>query len=111
MALKMKQTPKKLINYENDLVRGTILRCKGKPHYEDSVDFMIIELHQDTKLAYALLVASGYKAGLIYTILPEESIPSENEGHAISVDWLKANWKKWGYPDCPLHEVYLLENQ
>jgi hypothetical protein len=106
----MKQPTKKLINHEGDLVRGSILRCKGKSPYEALVDFMVVELPQDKKRAYALLVASGYKAGLIYATLPEESIPMKNEGYAISVNWLKANWDKWGYFDCPLQEVYLLDN-
>jgi hypothetical protein len=105
----MEQSNNKLINYECNLVRGTVLRCKGFPPYESRVDFMIIELPQDDKLLYALLVISGYKAGLIFSRLPKESIPVENRGCAVSVKWLKSNWQEWGYADCPLQEVYILD--
>jgi hypothetical protein len=100
----------KLINAKNNIERGDILKCKGKPPYEAFVDFMVIELSIDEKNAYALLVVSGYKAGLIFAILPDESVPKENEGYAISVNWLKENWRKWGYFDCPLEDVFLLSS-
>lgn len=68
-----------LINSNKDLVRGTILRCKGNYPYEDYVDFMVIEQQE----RYSLLVISGYKAGLTFVQLPLESIPKQNEGYAI----------------------------
>jgi hypothetical protein len=98
----------KLINTKNNLERGAILKCKGNPPYEAFVDFMVTELSIDEKTVYALLVVSGYKAGLIFSILPDESVPEENEGYAISSNWLRDNWGKWGYFDCPLQDVYLL---
>jgi Immunity protein 45 len=108
MVKKIMQSITKLINTKNDLERGTIIKCKGKYPYEAFVDFMVTELPIDEKRRYALLVVSGYKAGLIFAVLPEESVPKENEGYAISSNWLKDNWEKWGYFDCPLQDVYLL---
>ncbi|WP_207510982.1 Imm45 family immunity protein [Longitalea luteola] len=94
----------KLVDSKEDLVRGSILRCKGKYPYEDYVDFMVIEQQEH----YSLLVISGYKAGLTYVQLPEESVPKNNEGYAISIEWLKLNWNKWGYIDCPVTDVHIL---
>lgn len=40
-----------------------------------------------------LVVASGYKGGLIHSIFPKESADPASRG--LSVDWLIANWEKW----------------
>jgi hypothetical protein len=100
----------KLIDYSNNLARGSILRCKGIWPYEELVDFMVIETPDEHRMIYALLVSSGYKAGIIYTKLPIESIPKEKIGYAVDVKWLIENWTKWGYFSCPLEDVYVLEN-
>ena len=94
----------KLVDSKENLVRGSILRCKGKYPYEDFVDFMIIEQQGE----YALLVISGYKAGLTFVVLPQESVPANNEGYAIDIEWLKSNWSKWGYIDCPVTDVHII---
>jgi hypothetical protein len=101
----------KLNECTNDLTRGEILRCKGKVSYEEFVDFMIVELSCEKIRGYALMVVSGYKAGLVYSYLPQESIPLGDGGYAVNVSWLKLNWAIWGYFDCPLDEVYLLDRQ
>jgi hypothetical protein len=106
----MKKFKSKLVNCTSNLVRGDILRCKGRWPYEKLVDFMIVETLVEGVLLYSLLVASGYKAGLIFTRLPIESIPEENEGFAVNTSWLRDNWMKWGYFECPLEDVYILEN-
>ncbi|WP_143310263.1 Imm45 family immunity protein [Chitinophaga vietnamensis] len=98
----------KLVALKENIERGAILRCKGKYPYEDYVDFMVIESSDEGKLAYSLLVASGYKAGLSFVTLPQESIPSENEGYAINIEWLKSNWSKWGYFECPIEDVHVI---
>ena len=94
----------KLLDSKEDLVRGSIIRCKGKYPYEDYVDFMVIEQQEQ----YALLVISGYKAGLTFVVLPQESVPTNNEGYAINIEWLKSNWSKWGYIDCPVTDVHII---
>jgi Immunity protein 45 len=57
---------------EECIYRGTLLRLPGGYPYESFVDFMVIDLPGDM----ALLVASGYKAGLIRQILPDEALLS-----------------------------------
>ncbi|WP_295928462.1 Imm45 family immunity protein [uncultured Xanthomonas sp.] len=57
---------------------------------------------------YALLNVSGYKAGLIYSILPDGSRPRET-GCAVDCEWLIANWNKWCYFECPLEWVYVVD--
>ena len=42
----------------------------------------------------ALLVATGYKAGLVPQVLPPEAGPTG----ALDRDWLIANWTKWVFP-------------
>lgn len=99
----------KLINYTESLRRGTTLRCKGIWPYEEIVDFMVIEWlwSDDDKQTYALLVSSGFKAGLVFSILPKECV--SDVGYGVSTEWLKANWADWGYFDCLIDDVYLLE--
>lgn len=98
----------KLIDYKKNFSRGTILRCPGQYPYEEIVDFMVAEiLGQDD---YALIVISGYKAGLTLVVLPPESRPNDNQGYAVDITWLKENWSRWGYIDCPLDEVWVIEN-
>jgi len=94
----------KLTEYSENIQRGAILRCIGKYPYEDFVDFMLIEYPCGENRQYALLVNSGYKAGLIFVVLPEEA----NANTGINIDWLKENWQKWGYTECSLEETYLV---
>ena len=98
----------KLLDFNKNLERGSIIRCKGKFPYESYVDFMVVENYGNKSRSYALLVISGYKAGLTYVVLPQESIPTDNEGYAINLEWLRCNWSKWGYIDCPLDDVYIV---
>ncbi|WP_156957939.1 Imm45 family immunity protein [Paracidovorax oryzae] len=98
----------RLLDYTNNIERGKIIRCHTSN--ENCLDFMVIELHQKDERRYALLNLTGYKAGLIYAILPQHSQPSNAEGYAIDKDWLISNWIKWGYFDCPIDNVYVIEN-
>ena len=97
-----------LIEYTKDIIeRGTLVRCKGQYPYEDVVDFLVCESQHEN--CYQLVVASGYKAGLTFCYLPEESVP-EGMRFGCSTKWLIQNWTKWGYADCPLESVRLIEN-
>jgi len=96
--------PIKLIECEGNIQRGCVLRCRGSQPYEAYVDFMLMEYPCGEDRRYALLVVSGYKAGLVFAVLPEEA----NAGPGITAGWLKANWPKWGYAECPLAEVRVL---
>lgn len=100
----------RLIDYPNDIERGMIVRCKGKYPYENVVDFLVCESY-DINVGYTLMVASGYKAGLRFVVLPEESMPCNNPGYAISTGWLKESWNKWGYTDCLIDDVWIIQNE
>ena len=81
----------RLTDFKNERIyRGTLLRLPGGYPYESFVDFMVINLHGDM----ALLVASGYKAGLIRQILPDEALVVSG-AKAISHTWLIENWEQW----------------
>lgn len=99
----------KLIDYsEPNVWRGAILRCKGEYPYETMVDFLVCESWEMDEGA-RLVVASGYKAGLTFVVLPVDSIsPARKAG--INTEWLRVNWYKWGYADCPLESVWLVPN-
>ena len=62
------------------------------------VDLMVYEPH-DEECGLGLLVVSGYKAGLIYALLPVESL--KGGSRAICLDWLKREWNRWF---CYAHE-------
>lgn len=98
----------KLIEYQDDIERGQIIRCKGNYPYEGVVDFMVCESYE-TDCGYSLFVLTGSKAGIRLVVLPEESIPVENLGYAIDTAWLKQNWNNWIYPDCRLGDVWIIK--
>jgi hypothetical protein len=54
-------------------------------------------------------VCSGYKAGLRYCVFPEKSVPEEYAS-GLKTKWLVDNWGQWGYIDCPVDEVRIVEN-
>ena len=96
----------KLINYTEYLSRGAILKCKGKYLYEDTLYFMVAE--QIGVQAYQLWTISGYYAGMILHKLPSDA---NYETYAVSTKWLVGNWHEWGYIDCPLEDVWVVENE
>lgn len=100
----------KFIDHKENLSRGDILRCKGKYPYESFVDFMIIESVDENYGTFSIMVASGYKAGLRYAVLPKESIPDISSNGSVNTQWLIDNWKKWGYCDCDINDVYYVKN-
>lgn len=77
------------------LAGGDILRLSD--NYDTGpgtgpVDLMVYHPRDDDH-GDGLIVASGYKAGLILSIFPLASIHPVKRG--ISVDWLVANWDDW----------------
>ena len=88
--------------------RGTVFRClKAVWPYETVVDFMVVSDH-DSPCGFALIVATGYKAGHVLVRLPAEAKAADAQ--ALSTEWIVANWAKWIYPECPLHLVQVIEN-
>lgn len=84
---------------------GNVFRVLGKYPYEQYVDFMVFETKSESR-SHGLIVASGYKAGLILVYLPVES--SSVEG-GVDREWVVSNWDKWIYPDCDVSDVYFIE--
>ncbi|CAN7382306.1 Imm45 family immunity protein [Rhizobium sp. LjRoot30] len=56
------------------------------------VDLIVYEPN-DEECGLGLLVISGYKAGLIYALLPLSSLLSGTR--ALDIGWLKNNWDRW----------------
>jgi len=56
------------------------------------VDLMVYS-PRDDGFGEGLVVASGYKAGLVFSIFPRASIHPQKRG--LSVDWLIDNWSDW----------------
>ncbi len=85
---------------EGYITRGALLRMPGGYPYEPVVDFMVIEWEK----GLALLVASGYKAGIIRQVLPKDALVSTV--NAISTTWLIENWSQW-VDQGSVHEVWI----
>jgi hypothetical protein len=80
----------KLVDTRDGVIwRGALLRMPGGGFYEPVVDFMVIEI----EARLGLLVASGYKAGIVRQVLPEEAL--EGPARALSRAWLIDNWARW----------------
>jgi hypothetical protein len=56
------------------------------------VDLMVFDPN-DYDCGLGLVVVSGYKAGLVYALLPEASM--KDGTRTIDVSWLKSHWDKW----------------
>ncbi|MDR2857738.1 MAG: immunity 45 family protein [Novosphingobium sp.] len=88
------------------LYRGSIFRLPGKYPYENIVDFMLID-YPVSGYGFTIVVASGYKAGLIVCSLPIESFGSNPKIKGVSGQWIKQNWAQWIYPEADINDVYL----
>lgn len=80
---------------EEALFTGDILRL---PENYDlgpgsaPVDLMVFE-PLDEECGLGLVVVSGYKAGLVYALLPVDSL--KGGSRSICMDWLKREWNRW----------------
>ncbi|MGV3552233.1 Imm45 family immunity protein [Rhizobium sp.] len=78
-----------------ELWRGDILRL---PENYDlgpgsgPVDILVYDPHDDT-CGLGLMVSSGYKAGLTWSILPRDS--RRPDAICIDMGWLKIHWSTW----------------
>lgn len=78
-----------------ELWRGDILRLAE--NYDlgpgsGPVDVMVYDPHDDEH-GLGLIVVSGYKAGLTWSVFPRES--SRPDARCIDIGWLKSNWDRW----------------
>jgi len=97
----------KLINLPQPSIRyGSVFRVKGKWPYEAFVDFLLVYYPGDARESH-LIVSTGHKAGLILLTLPEESA-IEPGASGLSTKWVRENWDKWIYPECPIEDVYVI---
>ncbi len=89
--------------------RGTVFRLGVSqwPH-ETPVDLMLIEA-SSSESGFALIVCSGYKAGLTLLNLPM-SARSRGKVSAVSRRWLISHWSKDIYPGCPVEQVLAISN-
>ena len=62
------------------------------------VDLIVYDPN-DEECGLGLLVVSGYKAGLVYALLPAQSL--KGGSRALDLDWLRDNWNSWF---CYAHE-------
>jgi hypothetical protein len=78
-----------------ELWRGDILRL---PENDDlgpdsgPVDVMVYD-PRENGYGLGIMVVSGYKSGLTWHILPQES--SRDDAICIDMDWLKIHWDNW----------------
>ncbi|SEP66218.1 Immunity protein 45 [Devosia sp. YR412] len=87
---------------DRPLPPGTVLRFPAAWPYEDVVDLIVVAFPDGC----GLVVATGYKAGLIVVILPGDAVP---EGQiALSAAWLAQNWTRWVWPAGDAAEVRVL---
>ena len=89
------------------LGRGCVLRAaQAKWPYESVVDFMLVE-SPGSASGLKLMVSSGHKAGSTKLVFSDESC-FDAQQYSLASTWLKANWAKWVYPECPVDQVWFL---
>ena len=89
------------------LGRGCVLRAaQAKWPYESVVDFMLVE-SPGSASGLKLMVSSGHKAGSTKLVFSDESC-FDAQQYGLASTWLKANWAKWVYPECPVDQVWFL---
>ena len=93
-------------HHDEKIWRGAVLRCRGLYPHEEVVDFLLVDIpYLD---GFGLVVSTGYKAGLLLAVLPEEAQVPDDKVKAISASWLFANWTERIYEGGDPHDVYLL---
>ncbi|CAN7408620.1 hypothetical protein DBR23_04915 [Acidovorax sp. HMWF018] len=89
------------------LWRGTVLRITAAQWpYEPVVDLMCLE-SRVSDCGLSLIVCTGQKAGLTLIELPLEA-KFQPDASSLSVEWLRANWGRWIYPECSVEQVLVI---
>ena len=97
----------KLVNYHSDLRHGAVFRFPGSYPHEKYVDLMLVEFPSSDR-KYGFVVSTGYKAGLILVMLPQEAELEHSAG--VSRQWVIDNCNKWIYETCSVDDVYVDKN-
>jgi hypothetical protein len=87
--------PRLLDLAEDFLIVGDLIRLSDNYDLGSSsgpVDLLVFDPREDGA-GLGLIVTSGYKAGLVFAVLPAESRFERKP--ALSKDWLIENWDKW----------------
>jgi len=90
-----------------EISRGAVFRFPARWPYEDTVDYLLTE--HDSDAGFALVVASGYKAGVIRLVLPPEARIARPGVRAISRCWVISNWERWIYEECGARDVLIAD--
>ena len=75
--------------------RGAVFRCLPEPGAKTGrFDLLLVE-QAEAPSGLALLVTTGYKAGLVFQALPREALDAEVEYPAVPTAWLREQWATW----------------
>ncbi|KAF0177183.1 MAG: hypothetical protein IV086_06955 [Hyphomonadaceae bacterium] len=88
-----------------EIWRGAVFRFPARWPYEDTVDYLLTDQNGD----FALVVATGYKAGIIKLVLPDEAYAPREGARAISRSWMISNWERWIYEECGARDVLVAD--
>ena len=72
------------------LPRGAVIRIIDEKANEPEVDILVAE-NRDSDSGFAMMVVSGYKAGISNLYCPAEA----KRDFGIAAKWLLANWTNW----------------
>jgi hypothetical protein len=89
----------------DEIWRGAIFRFPARWPYEDTVDYLLA----DQPDGLVLVVATGYKAGILKLVLPDEAYVARDGVRAISRSWMVSNWERWVYEECSARDVLVAD--
>jgi hypothetical protein len=94
-----------LIEHQDAIWRGAVFRLfpTTTEPYENPVDFMLVE-NSESESALALMVTTGYKAGITFFHFPKDALASEG-ARSISPHWLIDNWLSSIYSECAVENI------
>ncbi|MFR2082029.1 MAG: Imm45 family immunity protein [[Eubacterium] siraeum] len=96
-----------LTDYQETMLwSGTVFRFPAKHPFESTVDFMLVD-YPDTESRFAIYCVSGYHAGQLERLLPQEARGPAGT-LSISARWMAENWTKWIYTGCLASEVEVI---
>ena len=96
-----------LTDYQKTMLwSGTVFRFPAKYPFESTVDFMLVD-YPDTESCFAIYCVSGYHAGKLELLLPQEARGPAGT-ISISTRWMVENWTKWIYSECLASDVEVI---